>query len=670
DLMRLYHLNEANILRGLALRFFKDQVYTYAGPILVAVNPWHELSIYDHQHSFRYNDAEEARKLPPHVFSLAEVAFRDMVGNLSPQSILVSGESGSGKTETCKYLMQQFAVLSSSHHDQVSPNSVHAIERQVLESNPILEAFGNAKTLRNDNSSRFGKFIELYFETSPQDIQGNSSSETTLASRCYLGGGAIFTYLLEVPRFVKVSHSERNYHFLYQLCAAAQQLEEGKQGQRGGRGSAAEFLTDPSVRASLCLGGGAGDFNLTAMGGCLQLEGMDDVEGFYRTMRAMSFIGISAGDQLGLLQTVAGLLHVSNIQLHAWKPNESPASSRSGAANYSGEDVARLQGEDASLSHAARLLQCDEDSLRQALCSRMVRAREETVKVPNTQEQALRSRDSLCKWIYGKLFLWLVDRVNETLLKEKRERKEGKEQNLQINILDIFGFEYFERNSFEQLCINYANERLQSYFNSTMIKVEQEEYEKEEIPWTHIDFNDNLLCVSLIESRSSGIIAILDEEGRVPRGSDEGFMRKVREISSPHLRLPITRDDVFIIQHYAGEVSYESCGFLEKNRDVLLPDIRELLRASSSSIILELFDTELRAGNERSGAITVASHFRRQLGNLVGLISKSRTHFIRCINPTEEKKPSKFEERHVREQLRCSGLIEATRLIRVSFPIR
>eukprot|EP00960_Hanusia_phi_P035489 751738-Hanusia_phi.AAC.4 len=582
--------------------------------------------------------------------------------------------------------MQQFAVLSSSHHDQVSPNSVHAIERQVLESNPILEAFGNAKTLRNDNSSRFGKFIELYFEVSPEVGTGDTSG-LAMASRCYLGGGAIFTYLLEVPRFVRVSQHERNYHFLYQLCAATQQLEGKRQGHRASRGSAAEFLMDTAVRSSLCLGRGAEDFQLTAMGGCLLLDGMDDVEGFYRTMRAMSFIGISAGEQLGLVQIVAGLLHVSNIQLHAWKPNESPASSRSKAANYSGDDVARLHGGDESLSHAARLLQCDEESLRQALCSRMVRAGEEAVKVPNTQEQALRARDSLCKWIYGKLFLWLVDRVNETLLKgRKREKEGGKElQTLQINILDIFGFEYFEKNSFEQLCINYANERLQSYFNSTMIKVEQEEYEKEEIPWSHIDFKDNLLCVSLIESRASGLIAILDEEGRVPRGSDEGFMRKVREISSPHLRMPITRDDVFIISHYAGEVCYESSGFLEKNRDVLLPDIRELLRASSSSIILELFDTELRAGSDRNGGAvqegnrrrggavameTVASHFRRQLGNLVGLISRSRTHFIRCLNPTEEKRPNKFEERHVREQLRCSGLIEAARLIRVSFPIR
>jgi hypothetical protein len=850
----LHNLCEPNVVRGLVLRFASDQIYTFAGPILIAMNPWKPLDIYSAAHMQRHVPHEVAgewgkrragtrKEGAPHVFAVAAEAFRCLAVSQCSQSIIVSGESGSGKTETCKYLMQHLAMLSTASARGRAAGKVVAagwageqgIERQVLESNPILEAFGNAKTVRNDNSSRFGKFIQLRFRPSAPDAPGSRAAREQrggapdpASASLQLCGGAVYTYLLERTRVVNLSTNERNYHFLYQLCAAAASgvspLASCAAARTGVTNASMEQLTDPLVRSSLGLEqGGAAKFRLTAMGGCLQLDGVDDAAGYRRTMQALVHVGFGPDEQWELLQVLAAVLHLGNIELEAddassFSPRGggrgrgealgegeelSPYTPPSvpGATKFSGEDMARIGGEDEALRHASRLLKCDAESLERALCVRTVRASAETLRVPNTRMQGAAARDALCKFVYGRVFDWLVARINSSLA-QRLECKGGGAGEVAtwgvdgggeggasvggtraptINILDIFGFEVFERNSLEQLCINYANERLQHQFNLEMIKVEQDDYRAEGVAWEQIPYADSQPCVALLEARPGGLFALLDEEGRVPRGSDEGFMQKVREVAASEARTaclscPFVCKHEFVIAHYAGSVRYDSTGFLDKNADVLLADLRDLLRASGSELVQHLcsaadtretkdvtrdaesshggtglasggawgqasrcssrassrcpsansstcpspvpetgagasdvarggvspqvssesIGASVVAGGGSGGATThegavgggegarrrrggaggtglketVASQFRKQLASLLASIAATETHYVRCVNPNVDKTPQVVDQGRLVHQLRCSGLIEAIRLIRSSYPIR
>lgn len=528
DLAALSHLDEPNVLHNLELRFSATQIYTWTGSILMALNPWRHIDgLYSSERLEEYCFFEDVRPAP-HVFAVANKAYRSMLADGRRQCILVSGDSGSGKTETTKYLMHQLAAVSSMMAGGRSKSEMYvSTEKQLLDSNPLLEAFGNAKTLRNDNSSRFGKFLTLQFE----DCLQTSSPK--------ISGATIQTYLLEKSRVVRVASGERNYHIFHQLCQEA---------------------SSPKGSVATTQGLDLERRHFRILGECIQQA--DDQERFREMRNALVSIGVTAEECSNIMQSLAGLLHLGNIEFKA-------DTEKKGCSDV---DTAILMSEE-SAQIASRLLACEEDFLKESVLCRKVKTVGETVTVNYSREQAETARDSLLKAIYGKIFTWLIERVNMSLARDSRigpnnnaAHPQGAGSHMQIGILDIFGFETFEVNGFEQFCINYANEKLQLQFNHFVFQLEQDEYEREKIPWTHIDFNDNQPCINVIEGRPGGILDILDEECRVPRGSDSGFASKARAVKSLHVKFPKTTSEVFTIVHYAGAVSYNTTGFLERNK--------------------------------------------------------------------------------------------------------
>jgi myosin V len=535
DLAALTHLDEPNVLHNLKLRFSASQIYTWTGRILMAINPWRKIDgLYSAERLNHYCAASADSSCPtPHVFAVADQAYRGMMDDGRRQCILVSGDSGSGKTETTKYLMQQLAAASSlaGGASRDASSAEPSTEQQVLDSNPLLEAFGNAKTLRNNNSSRFGKFLTLQFE----------SDDST--RRPKIGGACIQTYLLEKSRVVRVAAGERNYHIFHQLHQAASC-------EPGGASPV------PDVWHHLDIKGGA--FRILGEA----IEDTDDHQRFSNMQDALLSIGVAPAEWNDVLHALAGLLHLGNLEFLA-------DTERKGSSDVDTAVLTQMK----SASIAARLLACTDEALTASVLSRKVRTVEETVTVNNSREQAETARDSLLKAIYGKIFDWLIERINLSLTRNSCKLKpQGAEHEsagqceLQIGILDIFGFESFGTNGFEQFCINYANEKLQLQFNNFVFKLEQNEYEREKISWTHIDFNDNQPCIDVIESWPGGLLATLDEECKIPRGSDSGFAAKVRATKNPHIQCPKTSMEVFTVMHYAGAVSYNSKGFLERNK--------------------------------------------------------------------------------------------------------
>jgi myosin V len=535
DLAALTHLDEPNVLHNLKLRFSASQIYTWTGRILMAINPWRKIDgLYSAERLNHYCAASADSSCPtPHVFAVADQAYRGMMDDGRRQCILVSGDSGSGKTETTKYLMQQLAAASSlaGGASRDASSAEPSTEQQVLDSNPLLEAFGNAKTLRNNNSSRFGKFLTLQFE----------SDDST--RRPKIGGACIQTYLLEKSRVVRVAAGERNYHIFHQLHQAASC-------EPGGASPV------PDVWHQLDIKGGA--FRILGEA----IEDTDDHQRFSNMQDALLSIGVAPAEWNDVLHALAGLLHLGNLEFLA-------DTERKGSSDVDTAVLTQMK----SASIAARLLACTDEALTASVLSRKVRTVEETVTVNNSREQAETARDSLLKAIYGKIFDWLIERINLSLTRNSCKLKpQGAEHEsagqceLQIGILDIFGFESFGTNGFEQFCINYANEKLQLQFNNFVFKLEQNEYEREKISWTHIDFNDNQPCIDVIESWPGGLLATLDEECKIPRGSDSGFAAKVRATKNPHIQCPKTSMEVFTVLHYAGAVSYNSKGFLERNK--------------------------------------------------------------------------------------------------------
>ncbi|KAG4970205.1 hypothetical protein JHK85_036626 [Glycine max] len=605
DMTKLSYLHEPGVLHNLATRYELNEIYTYTGNILIAINPFQRLPhLYDTHMMEQYKGAAFG-ELSPHVFAVADVAYRAMINEGKSNSILVSGESGAGKTETTKMLMRYLAYLGGR-----SGVEGRTVEQQVLESNPVLEAFGNAKTVRNNNSSRFGKFVEIQF-----DNKGRIS------------GAAIRTYLLERSRVCQLSDPERNYHCFYLLCAApAEEKEKYK-------------LGSPS------------SFHYLNQSKCYALDGVDDAEEYLATRRAMDVVGISEEEQEAIFRVIAAILHLGNIEFAKGEEIDS--------------SVIRDEKSRFHLNVTAELLKCDCKSLEDALIKRVMVTPEEVITRTLDPVAALGSRDALAKTIYSRLFDWLVEKINNSI---------GQDPNSKsiIGVLDIYGFESFKFNSFEQFCINFTNEKLQQHFNQHVFKMEQEEYTKEEIDWSYIEFVDNQDVLDLIEKKPGGIIALLDEACMFPKSTHETFSQKLYQTFKNNKRFikPKLSRTSFTISHYAGEVTYLADMFLDKNKDYVVAEHQDLLIASKCSFVAGLFPPSPEESSKSSKFSSIGSRFKLQLQSLMETLNSTEPHYIRCVKPNNVLKPAIFENLNIIQQLRCGGVLEAIRISCAGYPTR
>lgn len=563
------------------------------------------------------------------------VAFRDMLRDGKNQTIVVSGESGAGKTVSAKYIMRYFATRESPEqpgkYTSGRADAISETEEQILATNPVMEAFGNAKTTRNDNSSRFGKYIEIMFDSKTNII-----------------GAKIRTYLLERSRLVFQPLKERNYHIFYQLVAGATEAER-------------EQLGLLSVE----------EFDYLNQGATPTIDGVDDKAEFEATRKSLSTIGLSEDTQAAIFRVLAALLHLGNVKITATRNDSS------------------LSPTEPSLVRACEMLGIDVNEFSKWIVKKQLITRGEKITSNLTQQQAIVVRDSVSKFIYSSLFDWLVDRINRALATEEVLSK----VKSFIGVLDIYGFEHFAKNSFEQFCINYANEKLQQEFNQHVFKLEQEEYIREQIDWTFIEFSDNQPCIDLIEGKL-GILSLLDEESRLPMGSDDQFVTKLHHNFAGDkqkcYKKPRFGKSAFTICHYAVEVTYESEGFIEKNRDTVPDEHMEILKNSTNPFVKEVLDAASAIREKDSASVsskpvaapgrrigvavnrkpTLGGIFKSSLIELMNTINSTDVHYIRCIKPNEAKEPWKFEGPMVLSQLRACGVLETVRISTAGYPTR
>ncbi|XP_068786792.1 unconventional myosin-VIIa isoform X3 [Struthio camelus] len=613
DMIRLGDLNEAGILRNLLIRYREHLIYTncggrtYTGSILVAVNPYQLLPIYSPEQIRLYTN-KKIGEMPPHIFAIADNCYFNMQRNNKDQCCIISGESGAGKTESTKLILQFLAAISGQHS---------WIEQQVLEANPILEAFGNAKTIRNDNSSRFGKYIDIHFN-----------------KRGAIEGAKIEQYLLEKSRVCRQAQDERNYHVFYCML-------------RG-------MTTEQKKKLGL---GKATDYNYLAMGNCTTCDGRDDSKEYANIRSAMKVLMFTDTENWEISKLLAAILHMGNLQYEA--------------RTYDNLDACEVV-QSASLITAASLLEVDPQDVMNCLTSRTIITRGETVSTPLSMEQALDVRDAFVKGIYGRLFVWIVEKINAAIYRPPSQ--ELKSVRRSIGLLDIFGFENFTVNSFEQLCINFANENLQQFFVRHVFKLEQEEYNLENINWQHIEFTDNQDALDMIAIKPMNIISLIDEESKFPKGTDATMLHKLNsqhKLNTNYIPPKNNYETQFGINHFAGIVYYETKGFLEKNRDTLHGDIIQLVHSSKNKFIKQIFQADVAMGAEtRKRSPTLSSQFKRSLELLMRTLSVCQPFFVRCIKPNEYKKPMLFDRELCVRQLRYSGMMETIRIRRAGYPIR
>uniref|UniRef100_A0AAQ5YNX9 Methyl-CpG binding domain protein 3b n=1 Tax=Amphiprion ocellaris TaxID=80972 RepID=A0AAQ5YNX9_AMPOC len=618
DLTALSFLHEPAVLHNLQVRFLDyNNIYTYCGIVLVAINPYDQLPIYGEEVIDAYS-GQDMTDMEPHIFSVAEEAYRTMTREEKNQSIIISGESGSGKTVSAKFTMRYFAVVGGAAQQT-------SVEERVLASNPIMESIGNAKTTRNDNSSRFGKYIEIGFGRKGDIIGANMR-----------------TYLLEKSRVVFQASAERNYHIFYQLCASRELPE----------------MRSLRLDAPEC-------FRYTNQGGEMQIPGTDDVSDLERTRNAFTILGVQPDQQMELFRILSAVLHLGNVDIQA--------SGRSSDRSF-------IDADDRSLAVFSKLLGVEGSQMAHWICHRRLTVGGEMLVKPMTGQQAVEARDALAKHIYGQLFTWTVQRLNSALSTQRRRAKSF------IGVLDIYGFETFERNSFEQFCINYANEKLQQQFNRHVFHLEQEEYVREELAWNRIEFSDNQQCISLIEGQL-GMFDLLDEECRMPKGSDENWVRKLydQHLTSkphPHFRKPRLSNIAFIVLHFADTVQYECEGFLDKNRDTVFEELINILKASQSELVAELFQQQGNVPSAANGSVrsekratrehklTVGFQFRQSLQMLMDTLNSTTPHYVRCIKPNDLKEPFMFDPKRTVQQLRACGVLETIRISAAGYPTR
>uniref|UniRef100_A0A8C4IE34 Myosin-9 n=1 Tax=Dicentrarchus labrax TaxID=13489 RepID=A0A8C4IE34_DICLA len=628
DMAELTCLNEASVLHNLKERYYSGLIYTYSGLFCVVINPYKNLPIYSEEIVDMYK-GKKRHEMPPHIYAITDTSYRSMMQDREDQSILCTGESGAGKTENTKKVIQYLAHVASSHKtkkDQVSPGE---LEKQLLQANPILEAFGNGKTVKNDNSSRFGKFIRINF-----DVNG------------YIVGANIETYLLEKSRAIRQAKDERTFHIFYYLLTGA----------------------GDKLRNELLLEN-YNDYRFLSNGN-VTIPGQQDKDLFTETLEAMKIMSIPEDEQIGMLKVVASVLQLGNMNFK----KERHTDQASMPDNTAAQKVSHLMGMNVT-------------DFTRAILSPRIKVGRDYVQKAQTQEQAEFAVEALAKATYERMFRWLVMRINKALDKTKRQGASF------IGILDIAGFEIFELNSFEQLCINYTNEKLQQLFNHTMFILEQEEYQREGIEWSFIDFGLDLQpCIELIEKPASppGILALLDEECWFPKATDKSFVEKVLQEQGTHPKFfkpkKLKDEADFCIIHYAGKVDYKADEWLMKNMDPLNDNVATLLNQSTDKFVSELWrDVDRIVGldkvsgmSEMPGAFktrkgmfrTVGQLYKEQLSKLMATLRNTNPNFVRCIIPNHEKKAGKLDPHLVLDQLRCNGVLEGIRICRQGFPNR
>ncbi|XP_078225715.1 unconventional myosin-VI isoform X4 [Callithrix jacchus] len=648
DNCSLMYLNEATLLHNIKVRYSKDRIYTYVANILIAVNPYFDIPKIYSSETIKSYQGKSLGTRPPHVFAIADKAFRDMKVLKMSQSVIISGESGAGKTENTKFVLRYLTESYGTGQD---------IDDRIVEANPLLEAFGNAKTVRNNNSSRFGKFVEIHF---------NEKSSVV--------GGFVSHYLLEKSRICVQGKEERNYHIFYRLCAGASEdireklhLSSPDNFRYLNRGCT-RYFANKETDKQILQNRKSPEY---VKAGSLKDPLLDDHGDFIRMCTAMKKIGLDDEEKLDLFRVVAGVLHLGNIDFEE-------AGSTSGGCNLKNKSAQ-------SLEYCAELLGLDQDDLRVSLTTRVMLTtaggtKGTVIKVPLKVEQANNARDALAKTVYSHLFDHVVNRVNQCFPFET--------SYYFIGVLDIAGFEYFEHNSFEQFCINYCNEKLQQFFNERILKEEQELYQKEGLGVNEVHYVDNQDCIDLIEAKLVGILDILDEENRLPQPSDQHFTSAVHQKHKDHFRLTIPRksklaihrnirdDEGFIIRHFAGAVCYETTQFVEKNNDALHMSLESLICESRDKFIRELFesstnnnkDTKQKAG--KLSFISVGNKFKTQLNLLLDKLRSTGASFIRCIKPNLKMTSHHFEGAQILSQLQCSGMVSVLDLMQGGFPSR
>ncbi|OWF36327.1 Unconventional myosin-VI [Mizuhopecten yessoensis] len=639
----LMFLNEATLLHNLRIRYMKNMIYTYTANILIALNPYYEVpDLYTNATIQKYQ-GKSLGTMPPHVYAIADKALRDMKVSKLSQSIIVSGESGAGKTESTKYILKYLTMSRGQSSGQ--------IEQRILESNPLLEAFGNAKTMRNNNSSRFGKFIEIHF-----------SGQMTLA------GGFISHYLLEKSRICVQSANERNYHIFYRLCAGAPddlyqklKLVSPDQFHYLNRGCTQYFCGRQTDKA-MSQGRKSKQY---LKDGSLSDPVIDDVQNFKICDDAMKHLGFSDSDRLSVYKLVAGVLHLGNISFE-----ENHEDTKGGCKVMAGGESA--------LDTAAGLLALEREELRESLTSRIMQtakggSKGTIIKVPLKVGEASSARDALAKSVYSRLFDFIVASINKSIPFSSSVSF--------IGLLDIAGFEYFQVNSFEQFCINYCNEKLQQFFNDRILKEEQLLYEKEGLNVKKIEWTDNKDCIELIEMKVSGIFDLLDEESKLPLPKPDHFTMEVHNRNKKHFRLSLPRksklkmhrdvrdEEGFLIRHFAGAVCYHTVQFIEKNNDSLHASLQFLIQDSKNDLLKKMFEG-VKVSSGKLNFISVGSKFRSQLVVLMEKLKATGTNFIRCIKPNLKMVDHMFEGAQILSQLECSGMNSVLDLMQQGFPSR
>ncbi|XP_072534788.1 myosin-IIIa [Salminus brasiliensis] len=667
DLATLEVLDENTITEQLQKRYSKDEIYTYVGDILIAVNPFHKMDLYTQEYSKVYIGAKRTAN-PPHIFAVADIAYQSMVSYNADQCIVISGESGAGKTESAHLLVQQLTVLGKANN--------RTLQEKILLVNNLVEAFGNACTVINDNSSRFGKYLEMKFTCGGTVV-----------------GAQISEYLLEKSRVIHQAVGERNFHIFYYIYAG---LAERKKlaHYKLSDSKTPKYLQNEHVKLVPDI-----------VGSAFYKEQFEAVEQCFKV------IGFTLEELGSVYSILAAILNAGDIEFAS-------------VASEHQTDKSNITNM-AVLESAASLLCIRPDELQEALTSHCVVTRGETIVRSNTVEKATEVRDAMGKALYGRLFSWIVNRINSLLRPENQSGEEDKDLN--IGILDIFGFENFKRNSFEQLCINIANEQIQFYFNQHIFAWEQDEYLNEDVDARVIEYEDNRPLLDLFLQKPMGMLALLDEESRFPQATDQTLVEKFEDnLKSKNFWRPKRVDLGFGIHHYAGKVIYNAAGFLAKNRDALPADIVLLLRSSENDLIRKLVTHPLtKTGNlahtkgKTSGSArlgtrtpqrtinfakmgvlvlfsslsisegdsagesihhprettnmrtqTVASYFRYSLMDLLSKMVAGQPHFVRCIKPNNDRQANKFDREKVLIQLRYTGILETAKIRRQGYSHR